>query len=650
MKKFFSKGNKGAALITVLITVSFIGILATSLMFMAYMNYQTKTVRYKSTDNFYTDELALDEIAVTLQQAAADGSSLAGARTNIMAKTGIGVWSNSGTGTYDPAVIEATCVARTTSSDVVISVESDNPVVEFNSKNFTLKNLKVIAERPSDGYRTQITTDLSVYFLNGGDSDMKVNDFSVITDNWIDVPNGSRIYEGNLYVENNYVLAAKRGQGGVYQHWNGKTDSSCNADKSCAMYLHNNAACVSLAAPKAIFVGDLVLTQGSAMSMAGDVTVFGNVYVQGSSMLSVSGKLDITGTLNVDGNSKVVGLASGRIHSNQTDIDWDALPHHEAGHPKADTVKAPGMVGLIFSPVYVYKQGEGWLVYNFAENDNQNIKPTYNSRMSGIKTKFNMDNPINASGADGALLLLAMNGTEYYWDPVTSTNKTRERMWDVRGELRHCTLLTRQHLSYSDEGASLNCYSGHLEDDEYAAARAVLYSEGGGGGIVVRRIITTDPTIVDQASITSKIDVKVVSNTYQDANISFLSGSNCDDINVIFPGNEKTNVWDKYVHDVCGGVEPAHVFENYTLCMKWDMEKRGTASNYICQQFKGSDYIYVYIKNYNNSGSGKNIVPTYYFIASNADQLITDVFKGIKGEEDPSQNYVIYNNWLKDEY
>ena len=46
--KIFKK-NKGAAMVSVLIAITFIGILSTSLLFMAYMNYLTKATRHKST-------------------------------------------------------------------------------------------------------------------------------------------------------------------------------------------------------------------------------------------------------------------------------------------------------------------------------------------------------------------------------------------------------------------------------------------------------------------------------------------------------------------------------------------------------------------------------------------------------------------------
>ena len=54
MKKM--NNNKGAAMVTVLIAVSFIIILATSLLYMTYMNYITKGLKYGSTGNFYVDE------------------------------------------------------------------------------------------------------------------------------------------------------------------------------------------------------------------------------------------------------------------------------------------------------------------------------------------------------------------------------------------------------------------------------------------------------------------------------------------------------------------------------------------------------------------------------------------------------------------
>ena len=76
MKKL--KNNKGVAFVTVLISITFITILAVSLLYMAYLNYLTKSMRSRANDNFYTGEFGVDEVAACLQQKAASVKSSGG--------------------------------------------------------------------------------------------------------------------------------------------------------------------------------------------------------------------------------------------------------------------------------------------------------------------------------------------------------------------------------------------------------------------------------------------------------------------------------------------------------------------------------------------------------------------------------------------
>ena len=56
------KQNKGFSLITVIIAVSFIGILGLLVLYMALSNFQMKITDLKGKDSFYTAERAIEEI------------------------------------------------------------------------------------------------------------------------------------------------------------------------------------------------------------------------------------------------------------------------------------------------------------------------------------------------------------------------------------------------------------------------------------------------------------------------------------------------------------------------------------------------------------------------------------------------------------
>ena len=54
--------NKGSAIVMVLVSMAFVGIMASMLMFVTYNNYRMKIMDYKAKDNFYSAEMAMDEI------------------------------------------------------------------------------------------------------------------------------------------------------------------------------------------------------------------------------------------------------------------------------------------------------------------------------------------------------------------------------------------------------------------------------------------------------------------------------------------------------------------------------------------------------------------------------------------------------------
>lgn len=76
MKQFLKK-NQGFSLFTVLIAISFIGILGMLLLYIAVANFHMKTTDLKGKDSFYTAEQALEEIRTGLQQDVGEAMSQA---------------------------------------------------------------------------------------------------------------------------------------------------------------------------------------------------------------------------------------------------------------------------------------------------------------------------------------------------------------------------------------------------------------------------------------------------------------------------------------------------------------------------------------------------------------------------------------------
>ena len=69
------KKNQGFSLITVILAVSFIGILSMLMLYLAVSNFFMKTTDLKGKNSFYTAERALEEIKTGLQQDIGDAMS-----------------------------------------------------------------------------------------------------------------------------------------------------------------------------------------------------------------------------------------------------------------------------------------------------------------------------------------------------------------------------------------------------------------------------------------------------------------------------------------------------------------------------------------------------------------------------------------------
>ena len=71
------KKNRGFSLLTVIVSVSFIGILGMLILYMALVNFNMKITDLKGKDSFYTAEQALEEIRTGLQEDVGEAMSVA---------------------------------------------------------------------------------------------------------------------------------------------------------------------------------------------------------------------------------------------------------------------------------------------------------------------------------------------------------------------------------------------------------------------------------------------------------------------------------------------------------------------------------------------------------------------------------------------
>ena len=76
-----NKDNRGSSLLAVLISSGIVLLLALTILFASYTNFQMKIVQQKSNKNFYDAESAMNEIIQVLQSDSQEGLSQANAYT-----------------------------------------------------------------------------------------------------------------------------------------------------------------------------------------------------------------------------------------------------------------------------------------------------------------------------------------------------------------------------------------------------------------------------------------------------------------------------------------------------------------------------------------------------------------------------------------
>ncbi|MCQ2532873.1 MAG: hypothetical protein MJ093_09265 [Saccharofermentans sp.] len=310
------KSNKGMAFVSVVIAILFIGLLATSLAFMSYNNYQTKATRWASENNFYYDELAINELTSVMRQNAlelGDAEYLTDPSTKdkltcfitslgVITGTGdTGDYKSSFTGTWDPAKMQALVpVTNNSNIEVVVSVSSRGPNTYIRDrKNIKYKNVQFTVTDKSVNYTTTITTDIEIPGKTISAS-VPVNDFSLMTDNAFIWNKGGVVQvSGNFFCIDNPSSPTHNG-------------IALQISNGTQMHLDGN---------KSLIVGDVLVETGSVLYLNNEVTITGKITTQGTGRVQIGGnavymaEVDSMGTGNVIGEKHVLPELRGNANS-----------------------------------------------------------------------------------------------------------------------------------------------------------------------------------------------------------------------------------------------------------------------------------------------------------------------------------------------
>lgn len=356
--------NKGAAMVSVMIAVAFIAIIATSLLYMAYMNYLTKVMRYNSTDNFYTAEFALDELGTSIQQKGVvrglAGDDVHDAMTSIIndsLQSGSISSFATGTYTYDPDKLES--LVKVSNNDYVrIDVNSSDPQLVVESTSLTFKNLEITSYDRSnnidkttdtDAYISTIRTDLKIQYNMQGSGDLDICDFSMIADSPVECKADTVI------------------SGCVYMQGIGNTTP--------ALKVTDRGVCEVLC-PQGIINGNVQIDAGCTLVLMGDVVVVGNIKNNGTFICSGKGKLRCTGEISGSGDFSPAGIDSDPLVENLTSINTSKIPDNTEAYDN-DWEDYDGLSKRLFAPGVVFYDdaNDQWAFF-----DIENISNTNNAR------------------------------------------------------------------------------------------------------------------------------------------------------------------------------------------------------------------------------------------------------------------------------
>ena len=254
--------DRGAAMITVILTILIIMIMASSLLTMASMNYRMRINNYRAKKNSYKTELALEKIRVELRndvQAAVQG-------TADKALTAFQYLKNPNNfakyfTSYDAAASDG-------GGRVTINADPSN--LSYDATKTVLKNVDIVYTE--DGMKTHLNTDICLEFPRV-EKKAKLMDYSFIAMNGMNF-SGSNVKKVTIH-------------GNVYA----KAQNSMSAalDIRCT----RNA--------EVIFTGETITIDGDVYIGKGNTLTFSNIS-GGNSTVIINGKVtlqDSTATLSI---------------------------------------------------------------------------------------------------------------------------------------------------------------------------------------------------------------------------------------------------------------------------------------------------------------------------------------------------------------
>lgn len=326
------RDNRGSAIVIVIIAMAMIGILATTMLWMAYMNYMIKVADIRNKNSFYTAEEVVEQVMSGLRRESAEAVGIAyrdvlanwdnldseAARSNVFMTTYLDTLVDRlkdparGSAFYDRKILEAYVdaanfprgVANPAGGVDVAAWDNGGPVTEppsdsvmeiVNSNSIILKNVYVSCTDSDDRVsivQTDICLDVpKLVFENSGSIDA-LYQYSLIGNKGIDV----------------HVPGALRTEGSIYAGTdeNGKGGLQIGRDTAAATQMTMENAL------RVISRGDIKVDRVSSLLVRDVLGQDNRVYAKNISLYSATASLDskvyVANDLTLDGVGSRVAL------------------------------------------------------------------------------------------------------------------------------------------------------------------------------------------------------------------------------------------------------------------------------------------------------------------------------------------------------
>ncbi|MCR5118036.1 MAG: hypothetical protein K6B44_00265 [Lachnospiraceae bacterium] len=523
--------NRGAALVTVLVTTTFLTVLVTTLAYMSYMNYITKSMRQVSTDNFYTDEFALDDLTTELQQLSS-GSPATSAIPDLVAAV-----SNAGDTAHWNGGKMASYI-KLASQEANISVQAadgKSPDIVATSNTVTFKNVNIRSTTKKGGYVSNITSDITLAWPTVPKENFGVYDFSLITDAQMDIQKGNVTVGGCLYCRQ-------------------------PQDKDWAIRVRSGAV-LSIIGPMALIHGKIQVDNGGILTIASKAYITGGIQIdEGGMMFNTSDTVEYAG----------VEPDSSRIKGKQPTLKYASDPAKRAEWVQAfdDLAGADGIGYSMVNEHLIIRNANG-SIFDIYDRPGDLSSIAADDSFLFYNTQFNKESkPLKDGSKVKALVGLPTDTSNAINNSLVLSNQPMT----IRGDCSNSTFICNNKTTLIFDIPGVPTFMQHMTEEGYEAAKNVLFVGHD------YNINNNHPTYVSGYFDDYKTQAVVFADSgsmYGTEKIEYYKKSSSND-NIIPVGNLITPAAEANIAELLaiaggGGVRPENSFVVYT---NWHKDKK----------------------------------------------------------------------------